>query len=255
MASKKPPKKTAAATPRFSDDTIADMIDARDGAGLVAALDAGLDAGWRDEAGRSLAHFAALWGETETLDAFIARGVSAVSFDAEGKTPEQLARAMGHDAAAYRLAKSGAVAPSDAPVFASLADMRRAGFENLSDQFNHAVSRGGLAAVMTLARAAAGTADKLTAADLTAKGADGDSTLLKICQQGQLAQLFDTAVWKDSTDEFRKLWAAVPQDYAAQHDAEGFLAAVHRAQMENYVQPDFRLGSRPSKGGNKPHKP
>lgn len=257
MARKQPPKTTPPA-PRFSDENIADMIDARRGADLLAALDAGLDPRWTDEAGRSLAHFAALWGETETVAAFVARGVPAVSYDADGRTPEQLARAMGHDAAAYRLAALAvsAVRAETALPFGSLADMRRASFENLSDQFNHAVSRGGLAAVMTLARAAAGTPDKLTAGDLTARGADGDSTILKICQQGQLPLLMDVDVWKDAPDEFRKLWDAVPKDYAAAHDVDAFMAAAHRAQLESYVQPDFRLGTRPPKtGGKKPPQP
>jgi len=252
---RKPPGGTKKETPRFDDAQIADMIDARDAAGLTAALDGGLDPAWHDEAGRNLAHFAALWGDVAALEAFTARGVGGVSCDQDGQTPEQLARAMGHDALAHKIA---ALPPAPPPAFGytSLGEIRRASSENLSDQFNHLVRHGAIDALIALARQEKGAAG-LTAADLLGRGADGDTTLLKICQQGALGKLLDVDVWKDRPEEFRKLWQAVPQDYAAAHDAEGFLASAHQAHLQSYVQPDFSLGRRPAKGSGarKPPKP
>lgn len=252
---RKPPAGTKKETPRFDDGQIADMVDARDIKGLTAALESGLDPAWRDEAGRGLAHFAALWGDVAAFEAFTARGVAPVSYDQDGQTPEHLARAMGHDALAYKVA---ALPPAPSPVFdhTSLGDIRRASSENLSDQFNHMVRRGGIDTLVALARREKG-ATGLTAADLLGRGPDGDTTLLKICQQGALGKLLDVDLWKDRPEEFRKLWRAVPQDYAAAHDAEGFLAAAHQAHLQSYVQPDFSLGRRPAKGtgARKPPKP
>lgn len=251
---KKPPRTGKTETPRFSDDRIADMIDRRDVAGLIAALDAGLDPAWGDAGGRSLAHFAALWGDAPAFEAFAARGVAAVSYDEAGETPERLARALGHDALAHKIAQLPAPPAMAAAGFASLADLRRASRERLSDQFVHLVQKGGTDALVTLARREKGT-EALTAADLLARGPDGDSALLKICQQGALGKLLDVDLWKDRPEEFRKLWRAVPEDYARAHDAEGFLAAAHQAYLQSYAQPGFSLGRRPGKGTGPRRKP
>lgn len=251
---KKPPATNKKDTPRFDDTQIADLIDARDVAGLTAALEGGLNPAWTDDAGRGLAHFAALWGDMAAFDAFTARGVSAVAYDQHGATPEQLARALGHDAIAYKISQLPHAAAMTDTGFSSLADIRRVSRENLSDQFNYLVQNGGLDALVTLARRETGV-DALTAADLLARGPDGDTTLLKICQQGALGKLLDVDLWKDRPEEFRKLWQAVPQDYAEAHDAEGFLATAHQAYLQSYVQPDFDLGRRPPKGTKAPKPP
>ncbi|MDP2205098.1 MAG: hypothetical protein Q8K65_02210 [Alphaproteobacteria bacterium] len=246
---KKPPAKDKKDTPRFDDAQIADLIDARDVAALTAALEAGLDPAWTDTTGRGLAHFAALWGDAAAFDAFTARGVAAVSYDGNGETPEHLARALGHDALAYKITRLPPPPAITETGYASLADIRRASRENLSDHFGYLVQKGGLDALIALARRETG-AEALCAADLLARGSDGDTALLKICQQGALGKLLDVDLWKDRPDEFSKLWQAVPQDYAKAHDAEAFLAAAHQAQLQSYVQPDFSLGRRPPKTAN-----
>jgi hypothetical protein len=251
MAKKTPANKKD--TPHFDDAQVADLIDARDVAALTAALESGLDPAWTDDAGRGLAHFAALWGDMAAFDAFTARGVAPVAYDRRGETPEQLARALGHDAIAYKISQLPQPAGMTDAGFTSLADMRRLSRENLSDQFNYLVQKGGIDALIALARRETG-AEALTAADLLARGPDGDTALLKICQQGALGKLLDVDLWKDRPEEFRKLWQAVPQDYAKAHDAEGFLAAAHQAYLQSYVQPDFDLGRRPAKG-NTPKPP
>ncbi len=245
---KKPPADQKA-TPRFSDDTIADMIDARDTAGLTAALDAGLPPDWRDDAGRSLMHFAAAWNDASAMEDFAARGVALRTYDNNGRTPEDMARMMGHDGIAYKIAQKLAGNTADSARmdtgFTSLADIRRASSENLSDTFNALVQQGKLEGIIALARK---DAQGLAASDFTGRDADGDTTILKICQRGDLGKLMDVAAWKERPEEFRKLWSYVPQDYAAKHDADGFISGAHQARLQEYRQPDFRLGRRPPKG-------
>lgn len=245
---KKPPADQPSRTP-FSDDVIADMIDARDVAGLTAALDGGLAPDWRDAAGRGLMHFAAAWDDKAALEEFTARGVAPRSYDENGRTPEDMARVMGHDGFAYKLAQKTAQLLPDAAAsdigYASLADIRRASSENISDVFNALVVQGKLDGVIALART---DAEGFAAADFLGRDAEGDSTILKICQRGDLGKLMDVAAWKERPEEFRNLWTHVPQDYAAKHDAEGFIAAAHQARLQEYTQPDFRLGRRPPKG-------
>ena len=245
---KKPPADQKA-TPRFSDDRIADMIDARDAAGLTAALDTGLSPDWRDAAGRGLMHFAAAWNDAPAMENFSARGVALRSYDDNGRTPEDMARMMGHDGMAYKITQKLASMAADGAVidtgFASLADIRRASSENLSDAFNALVQQGKLAGIIALARK---DAQGLSASDFTGRDPDGDTTILKICQRGDLGKLMDVAAWKERPEEFRKLWSYVPQDYAAKHDADGFISSAHQARLQEYRQPDFRLGRRPPKG-------
>lgn len=229
---------------KVPDDTrIADMIDARDAAGLSAALSAAdITPDWTDAAGRNLVHFAALWGDVAAIEDFVAKGVAPHGRDETAQRPETLARAMGHDAAAHRLASypdAGAALGFD-----SLAALRKSGAENLSDAFHHAVMRGALAPLLDLARKEAALPSRLTAADLLGTGPDGDSTLLKICQQGALGKLLDVALWKERPEEFARLWAAVPKDYAAPHDGEGFIAAAQQAKLQSFDPPEFKLSRR-----------
>lgn len=250
--SQKPPANKNRKPEKYDDEKIADMVDARDVAGLTAALDDGLDPAWQDQAGRTLMHFAVLWDDRAAFETFAARGVPHAGRDHSGETPEHLARALGYNAIAYKLAQLPQ--PAGAFDYQSLADMRRLSAENLSDQFNHAVRSGGLDGLLALARQTKG-ADALRAADLLGRGADGDTTILTICQQGQLGKILDVEIWKDKPEEFRKLWQEVPQDYAAAHNAEAFLAQAHQAFLQSYVQPDFTLGRRRPPSGGKPPKP
>jgi hypothetical protein len=251
---KKPPAKDKKETPHFDDAQIADLIDRRDVPALTAALDGGLNPGWTDAAGRGLAHFAALWGDAAAFDDFTARGVAAVSYDDRGETPEQLARALGHDALAYKITRLPPPPAMTETGYISLADIRQASRENLSDHFGYLVQKGGLDALLALARRET-PAEALCAADLLARGADGDTALLKICQQGALGKLLDMDLWKDRPEEFGKLWRAVPQDYAKGHDADGFLAAIHQAHLQSYAQSDFSLARRPPKQKTAPKSP
>lgn len=231
--------------PSFNDDTIADLIDARDTAGLLAALDAGLPPTWRDDAGRTLNHFAAAWNDEVTLRAFAARGVPLHSFDNNGRSPQDMARMMGHDGLAYRLAKEQTPAAAADIGYDSLGAIRKASQESLADVFNAIVLRGGLDQLVALARK---DVNGFAASDFLGKDAEGDSTLLKICQRGDLGKIMDVAAWKERPEEFSKLWAQVPQKYQEGHDAESFIAAAQQARLQNFAMPDFKLGRRPPKG-------
>lgn len=244
MAKKPPAGKNT--PPSFSDDTIADLIDARDVAGLLAALDAGLSPQWRDEAGRGLNHFAAAWNDEKALRDFTARGVPLHDFDKAGRSPQDMARMMGHDGLAYRIAQEPVPARGAADIgYDSLDAIRQASQESLADIFNLLVLRGDIEQVVALARK---DANGFSASDFLGKDAEGDSTILKICQRGELSKVMDVAAWKERPEEFGKLWAHVPQQYAAGHDVDSFLSAAHQARLQNFAMPDFKLGRRPPKG-------
>lgn len=240
----KPPRKQEAF---FSDDRVADLLDARDVAGLTAALDEGLTPAWRDIDGRGLMHFAAAWNDAAAVDAFAARGVALLSYDVHGVTPQDMAIVMGHNGLAHQMGIKIKAAPS-APLYdlpyKTLDDLRCAGRQSLTDLFNETVMQGGFDALLAIARK---DESGFMAADFMGRNAAGDSTVLTLCQRGEFGKLMDVALWKDRPEEFRQVWERVPRDYAASYDVDAFFTAARQARLQNYAPSDFRLGRRPPK--------
>lgn len=241
MSADKPKKKKTSPAGK-ADSTQADhgaaldaAIDTRDVAGITALLDQGADVHWQDTQGRSLMHYAAAWNDTALVETLVEKGASVTVFDHKTETPRDLAIAFGHDALAADLAKRMAVEEAGAtPVklpFADMAALRAESVKTLTDQFNYHVRIGHLSGLLALA---AKNADGLVATDVLGKGPDGDTTLLKICQQGRLGDLLNVKLWQKRPEEFQVMWAAVPQDYRQGHDGENFVSRLRQARLQSF---------------------
>jgi len=88
-----------------------------------------------------------------------------------------------------------------------------------------------------VAALAAADANGFVAADLLGVNAGGEPTLLVLCQRGELGALFKPDLWMKKPQEFQTVWAQVPEDYRAGHDADGFLATLRQALLQSYAKP------------------
>lgn len=236
MSADKPKKPKKPAAKKVDHSAALDAaIDTQDVAALRALLDQGADANWQDAQGRSLMHYAAAWNNAALVDALAEKGAVVTVFDHKTETPRDLAIAFGHDALAAdltkRMAAEQAAVPPAALPFADMAAVRAESVKTLTDQFNYHVRTGRLSGLLALA---AKDADGLVAADVLGKGPDGDSTLLKICQQGRLGDLLNVKLWQKRPEEFQTMWAAVPQDYRKGHDGEGFVSKLRQARLQSF---------------------
>lgn len=236
MSADKPKKpKKPAAKPADHSAALEIAIDAQDAAAMTALLDQGADANWQDAQGRRLMHYAAAWNNAALVDTLVEKGARVTVFDHKTETPRDFAIAFGHDALAADLTKRMAAEQSAAPPanlpFADIAAVRAESVKTLTDQFNYHVRIGHLSGLLALA---AKNADGLMAADVLGKGPDGDSTLLKICQQGRLGDLLNVKLWQKRPEEFQTMWAAVPQDYRKGHDGEGFVSRLRQARLQSF---------------------
>lgn len=241
-----PPRKTP--QPAVSDDAVYAALDARDSAGIIAFLGQGLTPDWRDDRGRTLVHYAAAWDDEDFYKALKTAGATVAVYDDNAETPRDLATAWGHDALAAKMAMDMAAAPATtAPLSArNLGDIRRETSETLVDQFNYLVRVGRLDAVLALAAQPDGG---LTAADLLGRGMDGDTTLLKICQQGALGKLFNVNVWRHDAEQFQQVWSNVPDDYRKGHDPESFNAQLRQAKLQSFGKIKLRGATPPPPKG------
>jgi hypothetical protein len=227
---KQPAKKTA-----DHSAAIESAVETGDSTALIALLDGGADAHWQDDQGRSLMHYAAAWNDTALLDALTAKGAAVTVFDHKTETPRDYAIAFGHTALAADLQKrmaveAGAAAPAALP-FNDMAALRAESVRSLTDQFNYHVRTGHLSGLLTLA---AKNGDGLMAQDVLGTGPDGDSTLLKICQQGRLGDLLDVKLWQKRPEDFQAVWQQVPADYKKGHDGDIFVAKLRQARLQSF---------------------
>jgi hypothetical protein len=210
-------------------------VAARDVAGVLAALDSGVEANaWRDPRGASLLHHAAIWGDEKFADALITRGAKAYTHNDNSETPADVATIWGREA----LAKTLAAQQQDEELtkghatlaFSSLQEIREENTKSGVNQFHHLAKLGQLPQVITLAQLGGG----FTAQDLLGKGPDGDTALQKICEKGQLGLLLKAPLWMDRPDDFTAVWAAVPSNYKRGHDVEGFAGKLRQAKLQSY---------------------
>ena len=227
---KQPAKKTADHTA-----AIESALDAADSAALMGLLDKGADANWQDADGRSLMHYAAAWNDAALVSALADKGAAVTVFNNKTETPRDYAIAFGHNALAADLqkrmaAEENAARPAALP-FNDMAALRAESVRSLTDQFNYHVRTGHLSGLLTLA---AKDADGLMAQDVLGAGPDGDTTLLKICQQGRLGDLMDVKLWQKRPEEFQTVWQHVPADYKKGFDGEGFVAKLRQARLQSF---------------------
>lgn len=236
MTADKPKKqKKSASQKAVENDAIEAALDAGDSAALIALVDGGADAGWQDAEGRSLLHYAAAWNDAALVDALVAKGAAVTVFDAKTETPRDYAIAFGHNALAADLqkrmaAEENAAKPAALP-FRDMAALRAESVATLTDQFNYHVRTGRLSGLLALA---AKDADGLMAQDVLGTGPEGDTTLLKICQQGRLGDLLDVKLWQKRPDDFQAVWQQVPADYKKGHDGDGFVARLRQARLQSF---------------------
>jgi len=245
MAAKKP-KKTDGKDNTAQTAALNAALDTRDSAAIVGLLDQGLDANWQDDRGRSLLHYAAAWNDAALVDALTDKGAKLTQADHAAASPQDIAIAFGHDVLAQslatrlQLAQENQAAPAgqknDFP-FTDLAALRTESARSLTDQFNYHVRLGHLPDILA---AAAKDAQGLSAADFLGRGPDGDTTLLNLCQKGQLGLLLDANLWHKKPEEFKTLWAQVPKDYQKEHDADGFIAKLRQVRLQSFVKPQLK---------------
>jgi len=231
------PKKQKKPAPKAvaQNDAIQAALDAGDSAALIALVGGGADVNWRDAGGRSLMHYAAAWNDAALVEALAAKGAAVTVFDDKTETPRDYAIAFGHNALAADLQKrmateENAASPAALP-FKDMAALRAESVATLTDQFNYHVRTGRLSGLLTLA---ARDADGLMAQDVLGTGPEGDTTLLKICQQGRLGDLLDVKLWQKRPDDFQAVWQHVPADYKKGHDGEGFVARLRQARLQSF---------------------
>jgi ankyrin repeat protein len=218
-----------------SDDDINGALNARDVAGLIRLLDAGLDPDWRGARGNSLLHEAARLGDISLIGRVLEKGAKAFVLNDEGETPWDMAVIWGNDDAAKllapRIAEDKLARGTEAIPYQSLQEIRDKTAETGINQLHHLAQQGQFARVILLA---VSDPQGLTSAELLSKGLDGDTVLMKVCQKGQLPQLAKPELWVKKPQEFQKLWENIPAHYRKEVNYDSFISQVRQARLQSY---------------------
>lgn len=221
--------------PQPPDADIDSAIRSQDVAGLVRMLDNGLDANRKDARGDTLLHAAARMGDTALVDKLLEKGARAFVHNDEAETPWDVAVAWGRDKTAKtlreRMDDEKLTRGSDPLAYTSLQDIRDKTSETGVNQFHYLAQKGQFGQVLALAAA---DKDGLNAGDLLSKGLDGDTVLLKICQQGQLPLLAKPELWVKRPQDFQTLWENVPGNYRKDVDYNAFVSALRQAKLQSH---------------------
>lgn len=218
---------------RHTDEEIENALGAGDANALSRMLGEGLDANWTGAGGQTLLHWAARLGDTAFAGSLIEAGARKEARNEDAETPRDVAVAWGHGALADLLMPS---APGTMPC-ASLAEVRERSRETGVDYFHYLTQAGFFPGLAALAVA---DGEGFDAADLLARGADGDTALMKICQQGHLPLLAQPALWLKKPEEFQKLWEKVPMHYRNQVDHDSFMSQLRQARLQSYGKPKLK---------------
>ncbi len=223
-----------------NSSAIEKALAANDSAAIEAMLDKGLAANWRDDDGNTLLHHAARMGDTLFTDKLLAKGALANTRNAQLETPAEIASQWGHDALAQQLRARAFAQKQAAPVapleFKTLQDIRDLSASTGADQFHFLARQGRFADVIKLA---AKDANGFSATDLLGRGADGDRTILKVCEAGLVPELLNPQVWGRKTEDFQNVWSYVPEKYKEGHDVDAFLNEIRQARLQSYAKPKF----------------
>jgi ankyrin repeat protein len=199
---------------------------------LQSLLKSGADSAWRDEAGNTLLHHAARLGDKEVVAQCIAKGVQASAYNNDNECARDVARSWGHDAVARlidaEMKRGQAAAPVPPLAYASLQEIRDKSSAAGVNILHGLAAQGSFGQVVALTMKAP---ESFTAEDFLTKGADGDSVLLKICQQGQQAELLKPELWVKNLNDFFTVWENVPKPYRAGLDVEGFISRTRQLRL------------------------
>lgn len=224
-----------------SSEEIDSAFRARDVIGIIRMLDGGLDPNTRNERGDTLLHSAARLGDISLVEKLLVAGAKALCFNAEGEAPHDTAVIWGNDNAAKiiksRMAEEKLTRGNDPIPFQSLQEIRDKAAESGLSPLHDLARRGQFNQVLALVPA---DPQGLSAADLLAKGLDGDTVLLKICQQGQLPLLAKAELWVKKPQDFQRLWENVPTHYRKDVDYDAFVSALRQAKLQSYGKPKLK---------------
>jgi ankyrin repeat protein len=187
---------------------------------------------WMDAAGNSLLHFAARSGDAGLVEQCLKAGVKTLIYNKAGECARDVARIWGYDALAalidIEMKKERAVAVQPPLGYASLQDIRDQSAATGVNILHTLAAEGKFDQVAILAKK---ESDGLTAQDFLAAGADGEKVILKICQQGQLAELMKPELWVNSLGDFLSVWENVPKVYRKDMNVEAFLSRTRQLKL------------------------
>lgn len=204
-------------------------LDAEDRSLVQSLLDQ-LPAGWQDDEGHTVLHYAAIWGDAELAQALLQKGADPWHKDAEGQTAHDMARAMGHvslstlfsETAATRGPTADFVMPGSCK---TLSDIR----QQPHNYFVEAARKGAFSRVA----ACATPTDGLKADDLLQVVKPGSDTLLHLlCETGQLGAVMLPALWQSQPDDLSKIWSELPQHYRQGINIEQITSSIRQLRLQ-----------------------
>jgi ankyrin repeat protein len=201
---------------------------------LKSLLKSGANPAWRDGAGNSLLHHAARLGDKEAVEQCFALGVKALVYNKDNACARDVARIWGHDAVALMIdegmKRERAAAPVPPLAYASLKEIRDKSSATGINIFHALAGQGMFDRVIALAEK---SPDVFTAQDFLDRGADGDSVILKVCQQGQLPALMKPELWVKNLADFMSVWERVPKIYQQGLDVEAFISRTRQLNLQS----------------------
>lgn len=200
--------------------------------GISSWIDAGIFDHWKDNAGRSLSHFAAAWGDDALIEKLQARSALVSIPDSQGLRPADIARAFGHDKIAEKLSamheEQNDTKKTAAPVYHSLQDIREAAKKTGENIFYEIASRREFEKVTCLASK---DPEGLTAEDLLSQNKYGDTVLLALCRQGSIGLILQKSLWEGRSAVFDEIWTNIPDAYKKGADGGGILSQIRQGKV------------------------
>jgi hypothetical protein len=219
----------------LSAENILQALRDKDIVQLETWLEQGLPVSWKDEAGNTLLHAAAAFGDAGFAQKLLQKGALTAAFNNLDETPADIARQWGHDNLLPLLETS----PQEPQSFSSLKEIRILSTKIQSCAFHMIVKRGGAKTLLDLAARDAGG---FCAEDFLRPGKTGETALLEICRQGKLKDLMTPALWQHDPAALEKLWQKVPAVFRTQVDFQGVVSAIYRQKIQTQSKPRPRLG-------------
>jgi ankyrin repeat protein len=199
---------------------------------------------WTDKAGNSLLHHAASSGDAGLVEHCLQRGVKTLVYNKDGECARDVARMWGYDALAALIdagmKQERIVTPQSPLAYASLQNIREQSAATGVNIFHALAGQGKFDQVAAIAKK---DSDAFTAQDFMATGADGERVILKICQQGQLAELMKPELWVNSLGDFLSVWESVPKIYRKDMNVEAFISRTRQLKLTSRApKTPFRKG-------------
>lgn len=220
-----------------SEKDIENALEREDVSALKGFVEAGLSPDWKDDAGNTLLHHAARFGDAGLINALLLKGAKPFALNDDLETPRDVAIIWGKTSAAAQIAAPLALNREGATekiAYSSLQEIRDISAQEGINHLYVLAKSGRFAQVAALAEK---DARGLTAADLLAKGPNGDSVVLAIAQRGDLKEIMKPALWSSKPEEFHAVWQSVPAQYRKGLDYEAFIGVLRQDRIKSYGKP------------------